>query len=192
MPSCLPACCGQIKGTVLLMPNGSDRITVAPEQAVSSDKKVEDPELLALLASSLKPRKPSKKKSGAKAAAAAAVEGARRAGVVVQGAPAAGSVQRWPCDVLLTGRPLQAWWLDKSSQQQRGRACCSSWLCAGTGCAQGCGGSAGGKGSKALVALWLVLCFAAAAAAGTAEQQAHCGCAGGVAHAVVNGRMHGQ
>lgn len=58
------------------MPNGSDRITVAPEQAVSSDKKVEDPELLALLASSLKPRKPSKKKSGAKAAAAAAVEGA--------------------------------------------------------------------------------------------------------------------
>lgn len=55
----------QIKGTVLLMPNGSDKITSAPEQKVETDKKVEDPELLQLLASSLKPRKSSKKKSGA-------------------------------------------------------------------------------------------------------------------------------
>jgi hypothetical protein len=64
---CLP----QIKGTVLLMPNGSDKVTSAPEQAVESDKKVEDAELLQLLATSLKPRKASKKKSGAKAEATA-------------------------------------------------------------------------------------------------------------------------
>eukprot|EP00878_Enallax_costatus_P000747 GHUV01000864.1.p1 GENE.GHUV01000864.1~~GHUV01000864.1.p1 ORF type:complete len:391 (+),score=130.92 GHUV01000864.1:106-1278(+) len=55
----------QIKGTVLLMPNGSDKITNAPEQKVETDKKIEDPELLQLLATSLKPRKSSKKKSGA-------------------------------------------------------------------------------------------------------------------------------
>jgi hypothetical protein len=57
----------QIKGTVLLMPNGSDKVTVAPEQTVSSEHKVEDPELLTLLASSLKPRKPNKKKAAAAA-----------------------------------------------------------------------------------------------------------------------------
>jgi hypothetical protein len=34
---------------VLLMPNGQDRITVAPEQPVETDKKVEDAELLKLL-----------------------------------------------------------------------------------------------------------------------------------------------
>jgi curved DNA binding protein len=62
----------QIKGTVLLMPNGSDKITSAPEQKVETDKKVEDPELVQLLASSLKPRKSSKKKSGAGKAEAAA------------------------------------------------------------------------------------------------------------------------
>ncbi len=53
----------QVKGTVLLMPNGStDRITNAPAQPVASEKKLEDPELLALLATSLK------KKKGKKAA----------------------------------------------------------------------------------------------------------------------------
>jgi curved DNA binding protein len=62
----------QIKGTVLLMPNGSDKVTSAPEQKVETDKKVEDAELLQLLATSLKPRKSSKKKSGAKAAEATA------------------------------------------------------------------------------------------------------------------------
>lgn len=30
----------QIKGTVLLMPNGSDLVTKAPQQAVTSEKKV--------------------------------------------------------------------------------------------------------------------------------------------------------
>ena len=35
---------------MLLMPNGSDRVTSAPEQPVETDKKVEDPELLKLLA----------------------------------------------------------------------------------------------------------------------------------------------
>jgi hypothetical protein len=64
---CLP----QIKGTVLLMSNGSDKVTSAPEQKVETDKKVEDAELLQLLATSLKPRKSSKKKSGAKAEATA-------------------------------------------------------------------------------------------------------------------------
>eukprot|EP00879_Flechtneria_rotunda_P015638 GHRR01016356.1.p1 GENE.GHRR01016356.1~~GHRR01016356.1.p1 ORF type:complete len:206 (+),score=84.99 GHRR01016356.1:675-1292(+) len=61
----------QIKGTVLLMPNGSDKITVAPEQRVETDKKVTDPELLQLLATSLKPRKSSKKKAAAKDTTAA-------------------------------------------------------------------------------------------------------------------------
>eukprot|EP00775_Hariotina_reticulata_P003729 gene3729-3990_t len=63
----------QIKGTVLLMPNGSDKVTAAPEQKVETDKEVTDRELQLLLASSLKPRKSSKKKSsGAKTAEAAA------------------------------------------------------------------------------------------------------------------------
>uniref|UniRef100_A0A383VYP8 Peptidase M24 domain-containing protein n=2 Tax=Tetradesmus obliquus TaxID=3088 RepID=A0A383VYP8_TETOB len=62
----------QIKGTVLLMPNGSDKVTSAPEQKVETDKKVEDAELLQLLATSLKPRKSSKKKNGTKAAEATA------------------------------------------------------------------------------------------------------------------------
>lgn len=62
----------QIKGTVLLMPNGSDKITISPEQKVETDKKVEDPELVQLLASSLKPRKSSKKKTGAAKTDAAA------------------------------------------------------------------------------------------------------------------------
>ena len=40
----------QIKGTVLLMPSGSDRITSAPLQPLQSDKSVEDEEIKALLA----------------------------------------------------------------------------------------------------------------------------------------------
>lgn len=47
----------QIKGTVLLMPNGSDVVTKAPAQAVESEKKVEDAELLELLAAPIKKEK---------------------------------------------------------------------------------------------------------------------------------------
>ncbi|KIZ00762.1 hypothetical protein MNEG_7198 [Monoraphidium neglectum] len=57
----------QIKGTVLLMPNGSDKITVAPQQPVETEKKVEDAELLKLLNTGLKTNK-KKKKGGAAAA----------------------------------------------------------------------------------------------------------------------------
>ena len=53
----------QVKGTVLLMPNGSDRVTSAPEQPVETDKKVEDEELRKLLATGLKVSKKSKKKA---------------------------------------------------------------------------------------------------------------------------------
>ena len=44
----------QFKSTVLLMPNGSDRITAAPLQPLSSEKKIESEELRKLLASSVK------------------------------------------------------------------------------------------------------------------------------------------
>lgn len=40
----------QIKGTVLLMPNGTDRITSAALQQLQSEKSVEDEEIKALLA----------------------------------------------------------------------------------------------------------------------------------------------
>uniref|UniRef100_A0A7S3RAT8 Peptidase M24 domain-containing protein n=1 Tax=Dunaliella tertiolecta TaxID=3047 RepID=A0A7S3RAT8_DUNTE len=60
----------QIKGTVLLMPNGSDVITKSPAQAVESDKKVEDPELLDLLAAPIKKEKKKANKEKKKAAAA--------------------------------------------------------------------------------------------------------------------------
>lgn len=59
----------QFKATVLLMPNGSDRITAAPLQKVESDKKIESEELKKLLASSIKSKKknkPKKKKAGSK------------------------------------------------------------------------------------------------------------------------------
>ncbi|GBF91385.1 hypothetical protein Rsub_04125 [Raphidocelis subcapitata] len=56
----------QVKGTVLLMPGGNDRITTAPEQPVETDKKLEDPELVKLLNAGLKTKK--KKKAGAAAA----------------------------------------------------------------------------------------------------------------------------
>jgi len=56
----------QVKGTFLLMPNGSDRVTSAPFQTLQSDKSVESEEIKALLSTSLK------KKKGKKAAREAA------------------------------------------------------------------------------------------------------------------------
>ncbi|KAI8473942.1 MAG: peptidase M24, structural domain-containing protein [Monoraphidium minutum] len=60
----------QVKGTVLLMPNGSDKITAAPQQPLETDKKVEDAELIKLLNTGLKINKKKKK------AAVGAAEGA--------------------------------------------------------------------------------------------------------------------
>lgn len=57
----------QAKGTVLLMPNGSDVITESEEQSVSSEKVLEDEEVKALL---LQPIKKSKKKKSKKKPAA--------------------------------------------------------------------------------------------------------------------------
>eukprot|EP00877_Chromochloris_zofingiensis_P000802 jgi/Chrzof1/10722/Cz05g10020.t1 len=56
----------QIKGTVLLMPNGSDKVTTASQQPVQTDKAVTDPELVTLLQSSLKSKKKNKKKKDKK------------------------------------------------------------------------------------------------------------------------------
>ncbi|CAD7698628.1 unnamed protein product [Ostreobium quekettii] len=56
----------QVKATVLLMPNGSDRVTVAPQQVVQSEKKIEDAEVLEVLKSGYKTKK--KKKGGKKGA----------------------------------------------------------------------------------------------------------------------------
>ncbi|KAL3144873.1 hypothetical protein ABBQ38_001973 [Trebouxia sp. C0009 RCD-2024] len=56
----------QFKTTVLLMPNGSDRITNAPLQQISTDKQVTDEEVKTLLAASLKSKKKNKKKKAAK------------------------------------------------------------------------------------------------------------------------------
>jgi hypothetical protein len=58
----------QVKGTVLLMPNGSDLVTKAPAQALQSEKKCEDAEILALLATSIKTNKKKNKKKEAAAA----------------------------------------------------------------------------------------------------------------------------
>lgn len=58
----------QVKGTFLLTPNGSDRITSCQLQAVNSEKSVDDEEIKELLATSLKKKKG---KKAAKAAAAA-------------------------------------------------------------------------------------------------------------------------
>ncbi len=55
-------CVSQVKGTVLLMPNGSDRVTIAPLQTLQTEKAVVDEELKKLLASSLKTKKKTKKK----------------------------------------------------------------------------------------------------------------------------------
>jgi hypothetical protein len=57
----------QFKATVLLLPNGSDRVTSAPTQPFESEKKVEDEEVLKLLATSLKKSKSSKKTAKKKA-----------------------------------------------------------------------------------------------------------------------------
>ncbi|KAL4440303.1 hypothetical protein ABPG75_003304 [Micractinium tetrahymenae] len=59
-----------IKGTVLLMPSGSDRITSAPLQQLQSDKSVADEEVKALLATSLKNKKKKKKKAAKEGAEA--------------------------------------------------------------------------------------------------------------------------
>jgi curved DNA binding protein len=62
----------QVKGTVLLMPNGSsDRITAAPAQVVKSEKVIEDEEIKALLATSLKKKKGKKAKAAKEGAAEA-------------------------------------------------------------------------------------------------------------------------
>ncbi|MEW5312787.1 MAG: hypothetical protein WDW38_004395 [Sanguina aurantia] len=54
----------QFKGTVLLMPNGSDVVTKAPaSQTITSEKRCDDAEVAALLATSLKKSKPKKKKA---------------------------------------------------------------------------------------------------------------------------------
>lgn len=58
----------QVKGTVLLMPNGSDKITSAPAQPVNSAKSCEDEEIKALLAQGLKNKKKKDKKAKAVAA----------------------------------------------------------------------------------------------------------------------------
>lgn len=52
----------QVKGTVLLMSTGSDKVTTAPAQVVNSEKSVTDPEIIQLLQSSLKAKKKTKKK----------------------------------------------------------------------------------------------------------------------------------
>lgn len=65
----------QIKGTVLLMPNGSSIVTTAVRQPVESEKKVEDADILALLATPVSAKSAKKKKNkDKKDAAPAAVE----------------------------------------------------------------------------------------------------------------------
>ena len=54
----------QIKGTVLLMPNGNDRVTRAQQQVLYSEKSVGDEEVKALLAQPLKKKKGKGKKKG--------------------------------------------------------------------------------------------------------------------------------
>lgn len=58
----------QVKGTFLLMPNGSDRLNQFPQQTVQSDKSVDDEEIKALLSTSLKKKKGKKAKKAAAAA----------------------------------------------------------------------------------------------------------------------------
>ncbi|KAG2432330.1 hypothetical protein HYH02_013050 [Chlamydomonas schloesseri] len=64
----------QIKGTVLLMPNGSSIITSAPRQPVTTEKKVEDKEILDLLATPISAKSAKKKKNKDKAAEPAAAK----------------------------------------------------------------------------------------------------------------------
>eukprot|EP00873_Tetraselmis_striata_P036847 jgi/Tetstr1/457111/TSEL_043761.t1 len=51
------------KYTVLLMPNGNDKITGVPAQEIKSEKTLEDEELKKLLQTALKPKKKNKKKT---------------------------------------------------------------------------------------------------------------------------------
>jgi curved DNA binding protein len=60
----------QLKSTVLLMPNGSDRLISQPVQPVKTDKAVQDEEVKALLATSIKKKKANKKKAAANGAEA--------------------------------------------------------------------------------------------------------------------------
>ncbi|GIL71145.1 hypothetical protein Vretifemale_1754 [Volvox reticuliferus] len=60
----------QVKGTVLLMPNGSSIVTTAVRQPVNSEKKVEDKEILDLLATPVSAKSAKKKKNKEKAATA--------------------------------------------------------------------------------------------------------------------------
>ena len=59
----------QVKGTFLLMPNGSDRLNQFPQQTVQSDKSINDDEIKALLSTSLKKNKGKKAKKAAAAGA---------------------------------------------------------------------------------------------------------------------------
>ena len=59
----------QVKGTFLLMPNGSDRLNQFPQQTVQSDKSINDDEIKALLSTSLKKKKGKKAKKAAAAGA---------------------------------------------------------------------------------------------------------------------------
>jgi hypothetical protein len=63
-----------IKGTVLLMKNGSDRITLSPLQEHKSEKQVDSEEIKQLLAQSIKSKK-NKKKKGPGAATSGEGEG---------------------------------------------------------------------------------------------------------------------
>ncbi|GAX82493.1 hypothetical protein CEUSTIGMA_g9920.t1 [Chlamydomonas eustigma] len=53
----------QVKGTVLLMPNGSDVVTKAPSQTIETVRKVADVSVLELLSASIKTNKKKKKKA---------------------------------------------------------------------------------------------------------------------------------
>ena len=68
----------QFKATVLLMPNGSDRITTAPLQPLQSEKRVEGEELRKLLASSVKSKKKNKPKKKKGAGGGKGEEGAEK------------------------------------------------------------------------------------------------------------------
>jgi len=79
LPGPGPAAAGQLahfKFTVLLMPNGSDKITGIPAQKVETDKAVESEELKTLLATSTKTKKAKKKAKKAEGDAAAEAEAA--------------------------------------------------------------------------------------------------------------------
>lgn len=55
----------QMKGTVLLMPSGSDKITTAPSQPIQSERSCTDEGVKELLSQSLKNKKKKNKKVAA-------------------------------------------------------------------------------------------------------------------------------